>query len=123
MIRSLFLPDPNAKQAVRMRRFLLAATTYGTSAGLLVLAWAFKLMALEPAVVLIAAMAVINVTFFFVFRTGFNQRFRDPSLTWGQTFTANIVLMYAIYSFNQGRAFALMIFLVILTFASPAMPW
>jgi diguanylate cyclase (GGDEF)-like protein len=116
MIKSLFLPETDPRQAVRLRRFLLAAATYAICAALLVLAYAFKLIELEPMLVLIAAMALINVSLFFLFRTGFNLRFRDPSLTWGQTFTANIVLMYAIYSFNQGRAFGLMIFLFILTF-------
>jgi len=116
MIKSLFLPETDPKQAVRMRRFLLATATYAICAALLVLAYVFKLIELEPVLVLIAAMALINVSLFFLFRTGFNLRFRDPSLTWGQTFTANIVLMYAIYSFNQGRAFGLMIFLFILTF-------
>lgn len=116
MIKSLFLPEADAKQAVRMRRFLLAAATYAICAALLVLAYVFKLIELESVLVLIAAMALVNVSLYFLFRTGFNLRFRDPSLTWGQTFTANIVLMYAIYSFNQGRAFGLMIFLFILTF-------
>jgi diguanylate cyclase (GGDEF)-like protein len=116
MIKSLFLPETDPRQAVRLRRFLLAAATYAICAALLVLAYVFKLIELEPMLVLIAAMALINVSLFFLFRTGFNLRFRDPSLTWGQTFTANIVLMYAIYSFNQGRAFGLMIFLFILTF-------
>lgn len=116
MIKSLFLPDTDPRQALRMRRFLLAAATYAICAALLALAYVFKLIELEPMLVLIAAMTLINVSLFFLFRTGFNLRFRDPSLTWGQTFTANIVLMYAIYSFNQGRAFGLMIFLFILTF-------
>ncbi|HYA45955.1 MAG TPA: EAL domain-containing protein [Burkholderiales bacterium] len=116
IIKSWILPGTDPRQAVRMRRFLLAAACYGVSAALLVLAWAFGLIELEPVLVLIAAVAVIIVSLYIVFRTGFNLRFSDPSLTWGQTFIANIVLMYAIYSFNQGRAFTLMMFLVILTF-------
>ncbi|HEY7674905.1 MAG TPA: EAL domain-containing protein [Burkholderiales bacterium] len=116
MIKSWLMPQTDSKQAVRMRRFLLAGATYAVSAALLLLAWAFGLIELAPVLVLIAATALVNLSLFVVFRTGFNLRFRDPSLTWGQTFIANIILLYAVYSFNQGRAFTLMLFLVILTF-------
>jgi diguanylate cyclase (GGDEF)-like protein len=116
MIRSLFLPETDAKQAVRMRRFLLAAATYAINAALLVLAWLFKLIDLAPVLAGIAAVVAINVSLYLVFRSGFNLRFRDPSLTWVQTIVANTVLMCVVYSFNQGRAFPLMMCLVVLTF-------
>jgi diguanylate cyclase (GGDEF)-like protein len=110
------LPQGDARQQVRMRRFLLASATYAICIPLLLLAWAFKLIALVPALWLIGAMAAINAVFFVVFRSGLNQRFGDPSLTWLQIFTANIVLMFGAYSFNQGRAFVLTMCLVVLMF-------
>jgi len=115
-LKTLFMPETDAKQAVRMRRFLLAAATYAIGAALLLLAYGLKLIELGPALFTIAVAAVINASLYFVFRLGLNLRARDPSLTWVQTLIANTVLMFVIYSFNQGRAFALMMFLVVLTF-------
>ena len=115
-LRTLLLPEGDARQQVRMRRFLLAATTYAITIPLLLLAYAFKLIALAPALWLIGAMAAINVGLYVVFRFGLNQRFRDPSLTWLQIFVANIVLMCGAFSFNQGRAFVLTMCLVVLMF-------
>jgi len=115
-LKTLFMPETDAKQAVRMRRFLLAALTYAIGAALLLLAYGLKLIELGPALFTIAVAAAINVSLYFVFRLGLNLRARDPSLTWVQTLIANTVLMFIIYSFNQGRAFALMMFLVVLTF-------
>jgi diguanylate cyclase (GGDEF)-like protein len=115
-LKTLFMPETDAKQAVRMRRFLLAAATYAIGAALLLLAYGLNLIELGPALFTIAVAAVINVSLYFVFRLGLNLRARDPSLTWVQTLIANTVLMFIIYSFNQGRAFALMMFLVVLTF-------
>jgi hypothetical protein len=104
MLRTLLLPEGDARQQVRMRRFLLASATYAITVPLLLLAYLFKLIALAPALWLIAAMAAINAALYGVFRLGLNERFRDPSLTWLQIFVANIVLMCGAYSFNQGRA-------------------
>ena len=115
-LKDLLLPERDAKQVVRMRRYLLAAATYAVGAGLLVLAYEFSLIGLVPALATIAAMAVINASLYLVFRLGANLRFRDPSLTGLQTLIANTVLMFAVYSFNQGRAFPLMMVLVVLTF-------
>ena len=116
MIKTFFLPESDPKQALRMRRFLLAAATYAICAPLLLVAVAFKLVALAPALVTIAVMLAINVTFYLVFRTGFNVRFRDPSLTWPQLFVANLVVLYAAYSFDTGRAVVMMMCMIILMF-------
>ena len=116
MLKALLLPEGDARQQVRMRRFLLASATYAITVPLLLLAYLFKLIALAPALWLIGAMAAINAALYVVFRFGLNERFRDPSLTWLQIFVANIVLMCGAYSFNQGRAFVLTMCLVVLMF-------
>ncbi len=114
----LFTPERDPDQAARVRQFLLTSVTYAISVPLLLLANAFGLVMLPQVIALCVAMAVITAGFFVVFRTGLNQRFRDPSLIWQQILIANGVLMVAVYCFNQGRAFALIMCLVVLLFGA-----
>ncbi len=106
--------DP--EQAVRLRRFLLASSAYAICLPLVWLAYEFNLIAWGPAWVLTALMVAVNLGLYVVFRTGLNRRFSDPSLTWLQVFIGNAVVMYAVYSFDQGRAVVLNLSLVVLTF-------
>jgi len=114
----LFTPERDPDQAARVRQFLLTSVTYAISVPLLLLANAFGLVMLPQVIALCVAMAVITAGLFLVFRTGFNLRFRDPSLIWQQILIANGVLMVAVYCFNQGRAFALIMCLVVLLFGA-----
>jgi diguanylate cyclase (GGDEF)-like protein len=114
----LFTPERDADQAARVRQFLLTSVTYAISVPLLLLANAFGLIMLPQVIALCVAMAVITAGLFLVFRTGLNLRFRDPSLIWQQILIANGVLMVAVYCFNQGRAFALIMCLVVLLFGA-----
>jgi len=116
VIKFLLTSKGNPRQSVRLRRFLLASATYAICVPLLGLAYAFKLIALGPALLVTAAMAAVNLGFYLAFRTGLNLRFEDPSLTRAQVFLANAVLMFAVYSFDQGRAIVLNLAMVILTF-------
>ena len=106
--------DP--EQAVRLRRFMLASAAYAICIPLVWLAYAFNLVAREPALVLVAVMVAVNVGLYAVFRAGLNRRFSDPSLTWPQVFIGNVVVMFAVYSFDQGRAIVLNLSLIVLTF-------
>jgi len=116
--QTLFTPLRDPDQAGRVRQFLLTSVTYAISVPLLLLANAFGLIMLPQVIALCVAMAVITAGFFLVFRTGLNLRFRDPSLIWQQILIANGVLMVAAYCFNQGRAFALIMCLVVLLFGA-----
>src|SRR5439155_21286093 len=75
----------------------------------------FTLIGREPAWILVAMMVAVNVGLYGVFRTGLNRKFSDPSLTWVQVFVGNVVVMVAVYSFDQGRAVVLNLSLVVLT--------
>ncbi len=85
--------DP--KQAVRLRRFLLASVAYAICIPLGWLACEFNLIARGPALVLVAAMVLVNVGLYAVFRAGLNRKFSDPSLTWLQVFIGNALVMVA----------------------------
>jgi len=106
--------DP--EQAARLRRFMLASAAYAACIPLVWLASRFNLIAPKPAWILVAMMVVVNAGLYVVFRTGLNRKFGDPSLTWLQVFVGNVVVMYAVYSFDQGRAVVLNLSLVVLTF-------
>jgi diguanylate cyclase (GGDEF)-like protein len=69
------------KQALRLRRFLLASTTYAL--GILILALCSVVGLLEWAQLMQIGLGflAVNVFFFVVFRCGWNLRFVDPSLT------------------------------------------
>ena len=118
MIKTLFPPERDPEQVARIRQFLLASITYAISVPLLVLANWFGLIMMSSVIALVVAMMVITTVFYLVFRTGFNLRFSDPSLTWQQILVTNVVLMAVVFSLNQGRAFALIMCLVVLLFGA-----
>jgi diguanylate cyclase (GGDEF)-like protein len=101
---------------VRLRRFLLVSGAYAICIPLVWLACEFNLIARGPALVLVAAMVVVNLGLYAVFRTGLNEKFSDPSLTWPQVFIGNALVMVAVYSFDEGRAVVLNLSLIVLTF-------
>jgi diguanylate cyclase (GGDEF)-like protein len=114
--RFLLTSRGDPRQSVRLRRFLLASATYAICLPLLALACALGMVEPWPAVLIAILMVSVNLALYIVFRTGLNERFEDPSLTRAQVLTAITVLMFAVYSFDQGRAMVLNLALVVLTF-------
>jgi hypothetical protein len=90
------IPD---RQAVRTRRFLLASSVYAVCLPLLYFAYVIEFIAARPAVVTMLLAIAANLLLYIAFRTGFNLRFKDPSLTWHQTDYA--VLIDAIESLGR----------------------
>ena len=116
VLKFLFTFARDTRQSVRLRRFLLASATYAICLPLLALATAFGLIQRQPALLVAAAMISVNLAFYLLIRTGLNLRFADPSLTRAQVLGAIAVLMFAVFSFDQGRAMVLNLSLVVLTF-------
>src|SRR5215472_16448402 len=114
--RYLLTSKGDPRQSVRLRRFLLASATYAICVPLLALAYAMGMIERGPALLVGALMVAVNLALYLMFRTGLNTRFADPSLTRAQVLTAITVLMFAVYSFDQGRAMVLNLALVVLTF-------
>jgi diguanylate cyclase (GGDEF)-like protein len=105
-----------SKQALRLRRFLLAASAYGVCLPLLVASHYMGLIGFWPMVDIAVAMVVVNVILFAAFRSGLNERFEDPSLTWLQTLAAIAVLMITVYHFDADRGMPLIVCLLVLAF-------
>ncbi len=93
---------------LRLRRFGLAALIYflgmgAGGAGLDIRPASRSATALQA----IAASLAINLALYAAFRSGFNLRFADPSLTVPQIVIAITLLMFVIYHMDDGRSIAL----------------
>ena len=111
------LPD-DARQALRMRRFFIAA---GTSCLLpLVLAASAALGSVDIRVAAwgSAMVAALVAVFFALFRSGLNLRFRDPSLTAEMILAAILCIAYLSYHVEEARPAFAMFYLVALLFGT-----
>ncbi|MER2626816.1 MAG: hypothetical protein ABTS22_23150, partial [Accumulibacter sp.] len=103
----LIPPSLDRAQALRVRRFALAGFVYLFSAAQVAIIWAFGVYpssaTLPPAVAAVG----VNLALYLVFRSGFNLRFKDPSLTRLQMLIAITFLMYILYHMDDGRNVAL----------------
>ena len=106
----------DAKQALRMRRFVMASATYLAGIPLMLLAHALGFVALGPALATVAAVLVVNGSLYLMFRTGFNLRFRDPSLTWLQIVLATATVMAGAFVLDRDRSVALILCPVLLIY-------
>jgi diguanylate cyclase (GGDEF)-like protein len=96
-----FLPQNDPKQALRIRRYLLAS---GFSLVYLFVLCVYYLQGMVSRQTLIEAHVIVIsliVLFYVAFRTGLNLRMRDPSLTAAQTLSAVFTMLYVLY---QARA-------------------
>ena len=55
--------------------------------------------------------------FYVVFRTGFNLRFADPSLTMAQVSSAVATLVYVNFNLDDGRGAFLLVYMMAMIFA------
>jgi len=112
----LIPPSLDAKQALRLRRFGLAALSYVLITALVVLGAAFGVLPRPAALQIVTACIVINLGLYAVFRSGFNLRFADPSLTRFQILIAVSFLMFGVYHMNEGRNVALFACFIVFLF-------
>lgn len=112
----LIPPALDAKQALRLRRFGLAAFSYVLAMPLVALAWTSGVLPASIALQLVAVYFALNLGLYAVIRSGFNRRFRDPSLTRFQILAAISVLMYLVYHMDAGRNIALFGFFIVFLF-------
>lgn len=108
-------PGTDNAQALRMRRHLLAGAV--SILYLLVLAVLYLQGSVRQEVLLEAAGLVLGLVaaFYLVFRSGFNLRFADPSLTAAQMMSAVLTMLYVAYREPiTGEAFTAFVFLAFL---------
>ena len=107
LVAVLIPPSLDRKQALRLRRFGLAALTYALCTALVTAAWTFGVLTASAVLKIAAAFLALNLGLYAAIRTGFNLRFADPSLTLFQILVAMTILMYIVYHMEAGRNIAL----------------
>jgi diguanylate cyclase len=105
-------PETDARQAHRMLRYLMAASTsFMVLLLLCLMAWQGFL---EWDVLSHAGIAItlLVIAFYVAFRTGLNERFSDPSLTVPMILAATSVLAYVVYNADQARGVFMLLYLL-----------
>ncbi|MHB8820628.1 MAG: GGDEF domain-containing protein [Pseudomonadaceae bacterium] len=111
--------DQQALQQLVMKRFALAALTYGLA---LLLTWVSVAAGFYTALVSVALgssllIVISQLVFLALFWSGFNQRFRDPSLTEPQVLVALLWLTCLLFNLGSARGSLLVLYLLVLMFA------
>ena len=111
--------DQQALQQLVMKRFALAALTYGLA---LLLTWVSVAAGFYTAPVSVALgssllIVLSQLVFLALFWSGFNQRFRDPSLTQPQVLVALLWLTCLLFNLGSARGSLLVLYLLVLMFA------
>lgn len=104
------------RQVLRTRRFYLGVLAYGVGIVLLWLAAMVDLLDRRGLLASIALILLWNVVLFWMFKSGFNQRFQDKSLTQLQTLMGIALIMFVAYHFQRDRSLVLVWCLVVLLF-------
>jgi len=112
------LPGNESKQAIRIRRFLIAASSYSLIISLASYYFLEGLFRLELSAfnMLIGGIIVTNLIFLLLFRTGTNKRFTDPGLTMPQMLSGILWIMAIVYYTNDARGILLSLNLVVFAF-------
>ena len=108
--------DTNARQALRLRRFRMAAGTSLMVIALLAVAYSFGGLERTGLVRGTALILFWIVLFYAVIRSGLNLRLRDPSFTMPQVASAIFSMAYIMYYADRGRGALVVVFLVAFLF-------
>ena len=114
--RRVQLEDGDDRQALRTRRFLMAAGTSLMVIALLGITYAFGGLEWIGLVQGTALILLWIAVFFIAIRSGFNLRFSDPSLTAPQVASSIVTMAYIMYYADRGRGALLLVFLVAFLF-------
>lgn len=117
MLKQLILGD-DPKQALRIRRFLIATASYLMWMILVVYSYYPGFIRLSKGWTALAfgIIILVNILFYIIFRSGLNKRFSDPSLTMIQMTTAALFAMNAIYFTDEIRGIMLLAYIVTILF-------
>ncbi len=116
MLTSLTKDDE--KQALRIKRFFFAVASYIMGITLTAFCYAIGLTQVPLRIMISTYILIVisNVIIFFIFKTGLNKRFKDPSLTLFQMVLATIWIMVAAFYGDEVRGSVLLLYLVIFIF-------
>lgn len=112
---SVILGD-DPKQALRIRRFLMAFIVYVFCAFLGYVSYLSGFMEWRAIAGFLIIIPILNITLYIFFRTGLNLKMADPSLTIIQMSAAIILTTYGMFFANESRGVFLLVYVLILLF-------
>ncbi|MFW5926711.1 MAG: hypothetical protein ACOCSR_01555, partial [Wenzhouxiangella sp.] len=106
------------KQKLRLRRLHLAMVAWTVSIILTAFAWSLGLLDMSAfkLALLVLIVLTIHLIFHIVIRSGWNLKFRDPSLTLAQILAATLVGLWVISHADEARTILLMLFIIAIFF-------
>ncbi|HNY49742.1 MAG TPA: GGDEF domain-containing protein [Smithella sp.] len=110
------IPKNDPKQALRLGRFFISLGIYILNLSLTYLAYYVGVMELKALYGNWILILTANIILYIVFRTGWNKRMKDPSLTSVQICIASLVVMYSIFFIYQAKGILLSVYILILLF-------
>jgi diguanylate cyclase (GGDEF)-like protein/PAS domain S-box-containing protein len=116
LINFSIIPKDDPKQALRIRRFFMAAAAYFLWGFLGYISYLAGFVEWKAIAGLLIMLSIINITLYITFRTGLNMKMADPSLTAIQMCAAIILVMYGMYFAQEARGVLLLIYIIILLF-------
>jgi diguanylate cyclase (GGDEF)-like protein/PAS domain S-box-containing protein len=116
LINFSIIPKDDPKQALRIRRFFMAAAAYALWGFLGYMSYLAALVEWKAIAGLLIMLSIINITLYIALRTGLNMKMADPSLTAIQMCAAIILVMYGMYFAQEARGVLLLIYIIILLF-------
>jgi len=112
------IPHDDQNQELRIRRLFMASATYGM--WMLMIGYCYYhgwFRVSQPMMLLVFTMVIVhNASLYFIFRTGINKKFHDPSLTMFQMLVGTFVAMLVAYYTDRVRGIVLLLYLVVFIF-------
>jgi hypothetical protein len=116
LINFSIIPKDDPKQALRIRRFFMAAAAYFLWGFLGYISYLAGFVEWKAIAGLLIMLSSINIILYIALRTGLNMKMADPSLTAIQMCAAIILVMYGMYFAQEARGVLLLIYIIILLF-------
>jgi len=111
-------PKDDHDQTLRIKRFLMAFGSYVMCIFVVIFIYSQGLtrVPFNVLVILILIPIVANILIYAIIRTGYNKRFKDPSLTLLQIVTATFIIMPVVYYADSIRTVVLLVYLIVFIF-------
>ena len=103
LINFSIIPKDDPKQALRIRRFFMAAAAYFLWGFLGYISYLAGFVEWKAIAGLLIMLSSINIILYIALRTGLNMKMADPSLTAIQMCAAIILVMYGMYFTQEAR--------------------
>ncbi|MBI1835231.1 MAG: diguanylate cyclase [Burkholderiales bacterium] len=102
--RFSIFPADDSKQEIRLRRFFIGGAAHLMNEAFVLLCWYFSYLAATPTLTFIVLDLSFVLISYAVLRSGLNQRFADPSLTFFQIAVPTVLGLYLMFHAGVARS-------------------